>query len=121
MVAPRVGDEVRALEGVTWEERPYRDDEVADYLLAITATDDPRTNRQVFTEGEAHGVWVNSADDPTNCTFTLPARIRRGDLLVTVELAVPSRLDDKAVEALQSYAEATKDFDPRADLFGGAR
>lgn len=46
---------------------------------------------------------------------------KAGDLLVTVELAVPSRLDDKAVEALQSYAEATKDFDPRADLFGGAR
>jgi siroheme synthase-like protein len=84
VVAPRVGDEVRALDCVTWDERPYRDGEVAGYLLAITATDDPLTNRQVFTEGEAHGVWVNSADDPTNCTFTLPARIRRGDVLVTV-------------------------------------
>jgi DnaJ-class molecular chaperone len=46
---------------------------------------------------------------------------KTGDLLVTVEVAVPSRLDDKATEALQSYAEATKEFDPRADLLGGAR
>ena len=42
-----------------------------------------------------------------------------GDLLVTVEVAVPSKLDGTAAEALQSYAEATKEFDPRADLLGG--
>jgi len=44
-----------------------------------------------------------------------------GDLLVTVEVAVPSRLDDAAQQALQSYAEATKGNDPRADLLGGRR
>jgi precorrin-2 dehydrogenase/sirohydrochlorin ferrochelatase len=48
------------------------------------ATDDPAVNHAVFADGEAAGVWVNSADDPANCAFTLPARIRRGDLLVTV-------------------------------------
>jgi molecular chaperone DnaJ len=44
-----------------------------------------------------------------------------GDLLVTVEVAVPSKLDERALEALQAYAEATKDFDPRTDLLGGRR
>ncbi len=44
-----------------------------------------------------------------------------GNLLVTVEVAVPSRLDDTATTALQSYAEATKAFDPRAELLRGAR
>jgi molecular chaperone DnaJ len=44
-----------------------------------------------------------------------------GDLLVTVEVAVPNRLDDAAMTALQSYAEATKAYDPRADLLGGSR
>ena len=29
-------------------------------------------------------MWVNSADDPAHCTVTLPSRVRRGDLLVTV-------------------------------------
>ena len=46
---------------------------------------------------------------------------KSGDLLVTVEVAVPSRLDDRATEALQAYAETTKDFDPRGDLLGGRR
>jgi molecular chaperone DnaJ len=47
-------------------------------------------------------------------------RNKAGDLLVTVEVAVPARLDDAATQALQSYAEATKEYDPRADLLGGA-
>jgi molecular chaperone DnaJ len=43
-----------------------------------------------------------------------------GDLLVTVEVAVPNRLDDAATKALQEYSEATKAVDPRAHLLGGA-
>ena len=42
-----------------------------------------------------------------------------GNLLVTVAVAVPQRLDDAASKALQDYADATKAFDPRADLLGG--
>jgi precorrin-2 dehydrogenase/sirohydrochlorin ferrochelatase len=63
--------------------RRYRDGDLAGYRLAITATDDPEVNRAVFEEGERTGTWVNSADDPDNCSFTLPSRIRRGPLLVT--------------------------------------
>ncbi|MDN5750040.1 MAG: molecular chaperone DnaJ, partial [Pseudonocardia sp.] len=48
-------------------------------------------------------------------------KARTGDLLVTVEVAVPSKLDDAASEALAAYAEATKADDPRAHLLGGAR
>ncbi len=44
---------------------------------------------------------------------------KTGDLLVTVEVTVPKKLDDAATEALAAYVEATKSFDPRADLFGG--
>ncbi|CAN5681938.1 hypothetical protein BH20ACT2_BH20ACT2_08940 [soil metagenome] len=83
VVATRVGAEVRSLAGTTVEERPYVAGEVAGYRLAITATDDPAVNRAVHRDGVAAGVWVNSADDPTNCDFTLPARVRQGQLLVT--------------------------------------
>ncbi|MEJ3655700.1 molecular chaperone DnaJ [Actinomycetes bacterium KLBMP 9759] len=46
---------------------------------------------------------------------------KTGDLLVTVEVAVPARLDNAATDALQAYAEATKAFDPRADLLRSER
>ncbi|MET9930002.1 MULTISPECIES: molecular chaperone DnaJ [unclassified Streptomyces] len=45
----------------------------------------------------------------------------RGDLLVTVEVAVPEELDDKAREALETYREATASEDPRAELFQAAK
>jgi molecular chaperone DnaJ len=51
----------------------------------------------------------------------VPGRTRTGDLLVTVEVAVPARLDDEATTALQAYAEATKGDDPRADLLRNGR
>jgi molecular chaperone DnaJ len=41
---------------------------------------------------------------------------RKGDLLVTLQVAVPSKLDGKAEEALKAYVEATADHDPRAEL-----
>ncbi|WP_280264997.1 molecular chaperone DnaJ [Nocardia wallacei] len=43
-----------------------------------------------------------------------------GDLLVTVKVAVPQKLDDNASEALRRYAEAEKagGFDPRAGWAG---
>lgn len=43
-----------------------------------------------------------------------------GDLLVTVKVAVPQKLDDNATEALRRYAEAekTSGFDPRAGWAG---
>lgn len=83
VVAPDVVDAIRSMP-VHVEERPYRSPEAADHRIVVTATSDPDVNRQVFLDGEAAGVWVNSADDPANCSFTLPARVRRGPLLVTI-------------------------------------
>jgi molecular chaperone DnaJ len=41
---------------------------------------------------------------------------RTGDLLVTLQVAVPSAVDAKAREALEAYAAATAAHDPRAEL-----
>jgi siroheme synthase-like protein len=83
VVAERVGPEMRALP-VTWEERSYGRGEAAGYRFVVAATDAPDTNAAVFEDGEAAGVWVNSADDPAHCSATLPAVVRRGPLMVTV-------------------------------------
>jgi siroheme synthase-like protein len=84
VVAATVGPEVRALEGVTWDERPYAAGDVAGYRLVMAATDDPEVNGRVYEDASAAALWVNSADDPANCSFTLPAVSRRGPLTVAV-------------------------------------
>lgn len=84
VVATRVGAEIRARDDVTWEERPYRSGEAADYRLVMAATGDDRVNRQVAGDADGSGVWVNVADEPALCTFTLPSVVRRGPITIAV-------------------------------------
>ena len=44
-----------------------------------------------------------------------------GDLLITIEIQVPQRVDGKAKEALEAFAKVTEEFNPRADLAQRAR
>lgn len=87
VVAPKLGDEVRALRDagrITVVEREFDPADLDDAWLATTTADDPAVNRAVFEAGEARRLWVNSADDPDNCSFTLMSVVRRGDLVVTI-------------------------------------
>jgi siroheme synthase-like protein len=87
VVAPKLGDEVRALRDdrrITVDEREFQPEDLDDAWLATTTADDPDVNRAVFEAGEARRLWVNSADDPDNCSFTLMSVVRRGDVVVTI-------------------------------------
>jgi siroheme synthase-like protein len=87
VVAPSATPEIRA-----WAEsgrcslleREFRAADLDDAWLALTATDDPAVNAAVYSAGEARRLWVNSADDPANCSFTMMSVIRRADLVVAV-------------------------------------
>ena len=64
--------------------RPYEAGEAGDYMLVVTATGVKDVDRAVADDARRAGIWVNSADDPANCTFLLPAVHRRGPVTVTV-------------------------------------
>ncbi|MBS1847854.1 MAG: bifunctional precorrin-2 dehydrogenase/sirohydrochlorin ferrochelatase [Actinobacteria bacterium] len=92
VVAPEVDEAVhQAAEGaehaVTIEQRAFRPGDVRSRWLAITATGNPSIDRSVAAAAETAGVWVNSADDPANCTFTLPALHRDAPVVVAVSSA----------------------------------
>ncbi len=84
VVAPEIHPAIEELGVARILRRPYERGEAASYRLVITCTDDPEVNDRVFRDAEAAGVWANSADDPKNCSFILPAVARRGDLAVTI-------------------------------------
>ncbi len=69
---------------VTLEQRPYAAGEAAGFRLVVTATGEPPVDTAVAADAEAAGVWVNSADDPDNCTFTLPSIHRDGPVTIAV-------------------------------------
>ena len=87
VIAPEALDTIRGLanEGrLVWHPRGFVAEDLDDAWLAITATADAAVNQAVFDAGEARRVWVNSADDPENCSFTLMSIVRQGDLVVTI-------------------------------------
>jgi len=83
VVAPSVSDGFRDL-GVRIVERAYESGDLDGVRLVITATDVPNVNAAVAEESTRRGIWVNSADDPANCSFTLPAVARDGAVTVAV-------------------------------------
>jgi siroheme synthase-like protein len=83
VVAPEIDPAVDALE-VHVERRPYEAGMAGRFRLVITATGVPEVDRQVADDAERAGVFVNSADDPDNCTFYLPAVHRDGPVTVAV-------------------------------------
>ncbi|HOE10462.1 MAG TPA: bifunctional precorrin-2 dehydrogenase/sirohydrochlorin ferrochelatase [bacterium] len=62
----------------------YESGDMEGAVLAISAADDPEINRQVSEDADRLGIPVNVVDDPKLCTFTVPAVLRRGDLLIAV-------------------------------------
>ena len=83
VLSPMFVDEFHSLP-VTLVQREYESGNIDAFRLVITATGNTPVNQQIFDECEAKGIWINSADDPDRCAFTLPAALRRGDLMVTV-------------------------------------
>ncbi len=127
VVAPDVGDLVRGLD-VTWEERPYRAGDVRGYRLAVACTDDAAVNQLVFDDGEAAGVWVNAADDPERCSYTLPARLDRGRVLITVSTgglspALAAWLRDELAECVAPEVDGLLDLlaEARAAMVAAGR
>ena len=83
VVAQSAIDSIRSMP-VELVVRGYETADLDDVRLVITATDDPAVNAAVAADAGARGIWVNSADDPANCTFTLPAVARDGAITVAV-------------------------------------
>ena len=69
---------------ITLVRRPYRDGDLEGAALVFTALDDPRATAPVAEDARRRNIWLNAADDPTYCTFILPAVVRRGPLTVSV-------------------------------------
>ena len=67
-----------------WYKAVYAPGLLEGFFLVFCAADDRRVNQQAAREARELGVLVNAASEPELCDFMVPARIERGDLLITV-------------------------------------
>ena len=87
VIAPEVTPAMRELAEsgrVTWEQRAYRDGDLEGAAIAISATDDPEVNHQVWAEANRRGILINVVDDVPYCNFIAPALVRRGDITLAI-------------------------------------
>lgn len=118
VVAPVITERLGAIASVRHFQREYRRGEAASYRLVITATGIAAVDSQVVSDARATGIPVNSVDDPQNCSFTLPAIARVGDLQIAVSTGgrspamaswirdwIARDLDDAVIDSLGLIAE----------------
>jgi siroheme synthase-like protein len=87
VVAPEVSPEIRAWVAAgrcRVTEREFRPGDVEGAWLVFTATGEPAVDAAVSEAADAARVWVNSADDPAHCSFTMMSVVRRADLVVAL-------------------------------------
>lgn len=67
--------------------RTYRRGDLAGAFLAVATREDDADIELAWDEAESRGVLFAALDDVPHCHFAAPARVRRGDLSVTVSTA----------------------------------
>ena len=69
---------------IEWIKRDYHGDDLDGVFLVFAATDQPEVQNRVAQDADQAGVLLNSADTPELCDFQVPAKVRRGNLLIAV-------------------------------------
>jgi len=94
------------------EATAYDEDSLEGAFLVIGATDDEAVNAQVRSDCDEHHALCNIVDDPEKCSFTLPALVERGELVIAVSTGGLSPAVAKRVrlELEKAYGQEYADF-----------
>ncbi len=87
VIALDISHHVASLEhkhGLTIHQRAFTSDDVLNFTLVISATDNRSTNELVAHSANTHKILVNVVDSPDLCSFIFPAIIDRSPIIAAV-------------------------------------
>ncbi len=119
IISPEIHTELQLLarnKAVEWFARGFVEGDLNGAFLAFAATDDHEVQELVAKEAARYSVLLNSADDPTNSQFHVPAHFRRGKMLVTVSTGGSSPALAKKIRQ-QLENELDPEYEIVVDLF----
>ncbi len=76
--------ELMARERLILKRKAFAPEDLDDFALAISATDDPQLNRTVAACARQRKVLINVADQPEECDFILPALVDRSPVVIAI-------------------------------------
>lgn len=66
------------------ELREYQKEDLEGAVLVFAATNHPEVNKKIHQDAQEFKIIFNAVDQPSECDFIIPARVSRGDLLITI-------------------------------------
>ena len=89
VTAPEISEPVRELAReyapqVTLVQAHYATGSIPKAMLALSATNDPETDRQIYAECRAKGIPVNIASDQSLCDFYFPALVEQDGIVAGI-------------------------------------
>ncbi len=86
IVSPELVDGLKKLvdeNKIIWKQKCYEKSDLSGFELIVCAVGNEEVNRQVYADAHELRIIINVVDRFELCDFALPAKIRRGNLLVT--------------------------------------
>ena len=68
---------------IIWKQKYYETGDLNGFELAVCAVGEDSASKQIYEDAHKARILINVVDKLPLCDFALPAKIRRGDLLVT--------------------------------------
>jgi precorrin-2 dehydrogenase/sirohydrochlorin ferrochelatase len=75
-----------------WHAKEYDPADMENVVLVFSCTEKEEVNARVALDAQTRNIFLNVVDDPQNCSFLVPAVLRRGDLAIAVSTGGSSPL-----------------------------
>lgn len=113
VIAPEVNNELKALEQegrLTILRKHYEREDIYDASLVIAATNDNRTNQEIYSACKCLGIPVNVYTDKQKCDFFFPTVVSREELVVGISTSSRDRRKAREVTGkIQELFEQAED------------
>ena len=88
VVATEINEEIKSLAAahphITWQERPFRENDLENKEVVIVAVNDKAVSNYVRLLAKEKKLLVNVADTPEQCDFYLGSIVQKGDLKIAI-------------------------------------
>lgn len=92
VISPKICDEILTLPEVKIYKRKFKDNDIDNAFMIISATDDKKLNAHIFELCNERNILVNTVDDKEKCGFIFPALVKKKNITVGISTSGKSPL-----------------------------
>ncbi|MCH5297462.1 MAG: bifunctional precorrin-2 dehydrogenase/sirohydrochlorin ferrochelatase [Ruminococcus sp.] len=119
VVAPEICNELSTMAEVEIVNREFRNADIDNAFMVISATDDNQLNANIFNLCKSKNIFINTVDDKEKCGFIFPALVKKDNVTIGISTSGKSPLysrflrekiensidnnSDKIIDVLSNY------------------